>query len=249
MVLEQSKRRKSLVHRLILNDQTFLSPQMTSTLQEISPYQSKILSSLSCSTPACLRDQTVISTNDLLELNTYLDDREHRNYLCPLENPFPFYHSNTLRLNFYQQAHIFLPENLRILLTTSSSLPFSFDLKPPHLNQIIEYLFNYAYTKWNKTTNQFVFDQQSLNYHQQIIAPLLEYAKYISNERLIHILERHSNKYQSELPITFGYVLAPSMSVFNQTYLTADENDRIDSMNIMNLFANLIHNGYVDLIS
>ncbi len=222
---------------------------MTSTLQEISPYQSKILSSLSCSTLACLRDQTVISTNDLLELNTYLDDREHRNYLCPLENPFPFYHSNTLRLNFYQQAHIFLPENLRILLTTSSSLPFSFDLKPPHLNQIIEYLFNYAYTKWNKTTNQFVFDQQSLNYHQQIIAPLLEYAKYISNERLIHILERHSNKYQSELPITFGYVLAPSMSVFNQTYLTADENDRIDSMNIMNLFANLIHNGYVDLIS
>jgi len=221
---------------------------MTSTLQEISSYQSNILSYLSCSTPYCLRNQSIITTDDFLQLYTYSDKNGHVNYICPLENPFPFYHSNILRLNFFQQAHIFLPENLRILLTTSSSiirssLPFSIDIKTSHINNIIEYLFNYAYTKWNKTSNQFVFDQQSLNYHQQIIAPLLEYAKYISNERLIHALERHSNKYQSELPFTFGYVLAPSMSVFNETYLNADENDRIESMNIMNLFANLIHNG------
>jgi hypothetical protein len=111
------------------------------------------------------------------------------------------------------------------------------------MNNIIEYLFNYAYTTWNKTSNQFDFDKQSLIYHQQIIAPLLEYAKYISSEKKIHILERYSNKYQSELPFTFGYVLAPSMSVYNETYLNADENERIESMNMMDLFANLMHNG------
>ena len=33
------------------------------------------------------------------------------------------------------------------------------------------------------------------------------------------------------------------MSVYNDTYLNANENDKIESMKIMNLFANLIHNG------
>jgi len=223
---------------------------MTSTLQEISSYQTNILSSLSCSTIQCLRNQSLISTNDFLKLNTYSNDNRQRNYLCPLENPFPFYddHFNLLRLKFSQQSQIILPENLYILLTTSSIItqsiiPLQIDIKNSNLNNIIEYLFNYAYTKWNKTSNQFYFDKQTLIYHQQIIGPLLEYAKYISNEKSIHILERYSNKYQSELPFTFGYVLAPSMSVYNDTYLNADENDRIESMHMMDLFANLIHNG------
>jgi hypothetical protein len=221
---------------------------MTSTLDEISSYQTNILSSLSCSTIQCLRNQSLITTNDFLKLNTYINER---NYLCPLENPFPFYddYSNILRFKFSQQSQIFLPENLYILLTTSSSsitrsiIPLQIDIKNSNLNNIIEYLFNYAYTKWNKTLNKFDFDKQTLIYHQQIIGPLLEYAKYISNNKLIHILERYSNKYQSELPFTFGYVLAPSMSIYNNTYLNADENDRIESMYMMDLFANLIHNG------
>jgi hypothetical protein len=245
------KRRKSLVHRLILNEQTFLSPQMTSTLQEIASYQKNILSYLSCSTPDCLRNQSLITTNDFLQLNTYSNENGSRNYICPLENPFPFYHSslinddhsNILRFKFFQQPQIFLPENLHILLTTSSLITRSIIPLQIDKNNIVEYLFNYAYTKWNKTSNQFDFDHQSLTYHQQIIAPLLEYAKYISNERQIHALERHSKKYQSELPFTFGYVLAPSMSVYNDTYLNANENDRIESMYMMDLFANLIHNG------
>ncbi|CAF1076045.1 unnamed protein product [Adineta steineri] len=330
------KRRKSLVHRLILNEQTFLSPHMTSTLQEISSYQSNFLSYLSCSTLQCLRNQTLITTDDFLQKTTYSNENGYFNYMCPLENPFPFYHSsilnndyinplrlrffqqahtllpenlriltlqclrnqtlittddflqkttyskengyfnymcplenpfpfyhssilnndyiNPLRLRFFQQAHTLLPENLRILLTTSSSITRStlsvpFDIKNLNMNKTIEYLFNYAYTIWNKTTNKFHFDKQLLSYQQQIIAPLLEYAKYISNERKIHILERHSNKYQSELPFTFGYVLAPSMSVYNDTYLTADENDRNESMSMMDLFANLIHNGDINVKS
>ena len=242
------KQRKPLVHRLILNEHTFLSPQMTSTLQEISPYQSKILSSFSCSSSSCLRNRSLINTEDFLRLDSYSHDNRHRNYICPLEKPFPFYHSHSLRTDFFQQAHIFLPQNLHILLTTSSSIirsSFSLPIeaKHPHLNNILEYLFNYAYTKWNRTSNQFDFDQQALDYHQQIIAPLLEYAKYIFNERSIHIVERHSKKYQSELPLTFGYVLAPSLSVFNQTFLEADEDDRRESRSMMDLFANLIHNG------
>ncbi|CAF3634574.1 unnamed protein product [Adineta steineri] len=256
------KRRKSLVHRLILNEQTFLSPHMTSTLQEISSYQSNFLSYLSCSTLQCLRNQTLITTDDFLQKTTYSNENGYFNYMCPLENPFPFYHSsilnndyiNPLRLRFFQQAHTLLPENLRILLTTSSSITRStlsvpFDIKNLNMNKTIEYLFNYAYTIWNKTTNKFHFDKQLLSYQQQIIAPLLEYAKYISNERKIHILERYSNKYQSELPFTFGYVLAPSMSVYNDTYLTADENDRNESMSMMDLFANLIHNGDINIKS
>lgn len=153
-----------------------------------------------------------------------------------------------LRMNFYQQSQLFLPENLHILLTTSSatqraSVPLPIDPTHRHISSIMDYLFNYAYTKWNRTSNQFDFDQQTFNYHQQIIAPLLEYAKYISNHRSIHILERLSNKYSSELPLTFGYVLAPSLSVFNETYLNADEIDRRESMEMMDLFSNLIHNG------
>ncbi|UJR22431.1 hypothetical protein I4U23_025491 [Adineta vaga] len=236
------KRRKSLVHRLILNDQTFLSPYMTSTLQEISTYQSNLLSHLTCSTAQCLRNQSLISTNDLLQLNSYLNPHGYSNFICPLENPFPFYHSsvlsndysNPLRSRFFQRSQALLPENLRILLTTStltsrSTLSLPFDIKTSHKNNTIEYLFNYAYTKWNKTTNQFDFDQQLLNYHQQIIAPLLQYAKYLSNQTQLHLLEQHSTKYQSELPLTLGYVLAPSMSIHNDTYLTANENDRIEN--------------------
>jgi hypothetical protein len=217
---------------------------MTSTLQEISSYQSNILSYLSCSTPYCLRNQSLITTDNLLQLNTYSNEHGDINYICPLENPFPFINDDSLRSKLFEQASIFLPHNLSILLTTSpskirSTSPLQLDIKSPN----IEYLFNYAYTIWNKTSHQFDFDKQSLNYHQQIIAPLLEYAKYISNERQIYLLERYSKKYESELPFTFGYVLAPSMSVYNETYLNADENDRNESMNMMNLFANLIHNG------
>lgn len=151
-------------------------------------------------------------------------------------------------MNFYQQSHLFLPENLPLLLTTSSSivrpsLPLAIESTNRHISHIIEYLLNYAYTNWNRTLNQFEFDQQSFNYHQHILAPLLEYAKYISPKRSIHILERSTNKYQSEIPFTFGYVLAPSLSVFNETYLNADEQDRRESMHCMDLFANLIHNG------
>lgn len=178
------------------------------------------------------------------------------NYICPLENPFPFYPMslmsndpiNSLRLKFFDQADSLLPENLQILITTTSSIirskiPLHIDMKNSIMNNIVEYLFNYAYIKWNKTSNQYDFDEAALSYHQQIIAPLLQYAKYISNERKVYALERTSNKYDSELPFTFGYVLAPSVSVYNDTYLNADENDRIESMMIMDLFANLIHNG------
>ena len=250
------KRRKSLVHRLILNDQTFLTPYTTATLEEISSHQSNILSHLPCSSLHCLRDRNLITTTDFLDLTTYSTDNKHINYICPLENPFPFFHSsfinhdhsNHLRLKFFQQAHTLLPEKLHILLTTSSSLiqtklPSKIDMTNSTMNNIIDYLLHYAYTKWNKTSNQFYFDEQLLIYHQQIVAPLLQYAKYISNDRQIHILEKNSNKYNSELPFTFGYVLAPSMSVYNDTYLTADENDKIESMLTMDLFANLIHNG------
>ena len=115
------KRRKSLVHRLILNDQTFLSPYMTSTLQEISSYQSNILSYLSCSTPYCLRNQSLITTDNLLQLNTYSNEHGDINYICPLENPFPFINDDSLRVKFFQQASILLPQNLSILLTTSPS--------------------------------------------------------------------------------------------------------------------------------
>lgn len=245
------KRRKSLVHRLILNDQTFLSPFTTSTYEELSSSHSEILSSLVCSTSSCLRNQSLISTNDLLQLNLYSSLHKHHSCLiCPLESPFPFYHSKMLRMNFYQQSQVFLPENLHILLTTSAtirrlSVPLSIDPTHRHISSIMDYLFNYAYTKWNRTSNQFDFDQHTFNYHQQIIAPLLDYAKYISNHRSIHILERLSNKYPSELPLTFGYVLAPSLSVFNETYLNADETDRRESMEMMDLFSNLIHNGLV----
>ncbi|CAF3600385.1 unnamed protein product [Adineta steineri] len=248
------KRRKSLVHRLILNDQTFLSPHMTSIINEISSYQNDILSHLSCSTFTCLRNQTLIKTNDLLELNTYSKDSGYINYLNPLENPFPFFNSpidqkNPLRMKFYHQSNALLPENLHILLTISSTINHS-SLKETNSNNVlIENLINYAYTKWNKKLNEYHFDKYLFNYHQQILAPLLKYAKYISNNENVHILERYTNKYQSELPFTFGYVLAPSMSVFNDTYLNASENEKIESMKIMDLFANLVHNGNINMKS
>ena len=251
------KRRKSRVHRLILNDQTFLSPSMTSTLQEIISNQPRLLASLSCSSPSCLRNRTLISTADLLQLHLHdADDERLRSSIRPLEDLFPFEQSTTaredqpnpLRLKFFQQPHRLLPENLHILFTTSSSitrsaLPLPLSGKNSNRNHIIEYLINYAYTRWNASANQFDFDQSSLSYHQQIIALLLEYAKAISNDRTIHVLERSSKKYQSELPFTLGYVLAPSMSVYNDTYLKADETDRQESMRLMDLFANLIHTG------
>ncbi|CAF1467322.1 unnamed protein product [Rotaria sp. Silwood1] len=255
------KRRKSLVHRLILNDQTFLSPHMTSIVNDISSYQKDILLHLSCSTLLCLRNQSLIKTKDLLELNTYSKTYGFINYVKPLEYPFPFFnslldtkidHTSPLRMKFYHQSNTLLPENLHILLTISSSINHSL-FQEININNnndnIIEDLINYAYTKWNITTNEYYFDKYLFNYHQQILAPLLKYAKYVSNDRNIHILERYSNKYQSELPYTFGYVLAPSMSVFNDTYLNADENERIESMKSMDLFANLIHNGDINVKS
>ena len=228
---------------------------MTSTLKEISSYQNDILSRLSCSTSLCLRNQSLIKTNDLLELNTYSKEYGYINYVNPLENPFPFFNSpldaktdrtNPLRVKFYHQANTLLPENLQILLTISSSINHSLFKEinfNNNNNNIIENLINYAYTKWNVKTNEYHFDNYLFNYHQQILAPLLKYAKYVSNGRNTHILEQYLNKYQSELPFTFGYVLAPSMSVFNDTYLNASEHEKIESMKMMDLFANLIHKG------
>ena len=250
------KRRKSLVHRLILNDRTFLSPYATSTMQEILSQQSAILAHLPCSASHCLRNQSIVSTDDLLRLRTYSLDGRFVNAIRPLEDPFPFDHApaikestfNPLRSKFFQHTDRILPENLRVLLTMSSSMsrftaPAAFDLKGLQRNYIIDYLINYAYSIWNSHSNQYEFDQSSFGYHQQILAPLLDYAKYIATERTIHVLERSARKYESELPYTFGYVLAPSMSVYNHTYAEADDRDRAESEHMMNLFANLIHNG------
>ena len=243
------KGRKPLVHRLILNDQTFLSSEMTSIITEVSTYQKDILSSLSCSTLNCLRNHSIIKTEDLLRLNSYAKELGRRNYLTPLENPFPFFHShseskidekNPLRMKFYHQTHALLPENLQILLTISSSINHSLTHDQTDLKTN---LINYAYTKWNVKTNEYYFDQSSFNYHQQILAPLIKYAQYVSQHRKVFLLEKFSNRYLSELPLTLGYVLAPSMSIFNETYLNASESEKIESMKIMNLFANLIHNG------
>lgn len=228
---------------------------MTTVVNEVSSYQRDILSDLSCSTSLCLKNQSVIKTKDLLELNTYSNTYGYMNYLSPLENPFPFFNTlfdtrndnlNSLRMKFFHQSNTLLPENLHVLLTISSSInhPLLYDMNFNTKNNFVRDLINYAYTKWNMRTNEYYFDKYLFNYHQQILIPLLKYAKYISNDRNVHILEKYSNKYQSELPYTFGYVLAPSMSVFNDTYLNADEHERIESMKAMNLFANLIHNGY-----
>jgi len=223
---------------------------MTSIINEISSYQKDIFSNLLCSTSLCLRNQSLIKTNDLLELNTYSKEFGYINYLNPLENPFPFLNfpldqKNPLRMKFYHQTNTILPENLHILLTISSSINHSLlnKMNFNNNNNHIENIINYAYTKWNFEKNEYYFDKYLFNYHQQILAPLLKYAKYISNHRNIHILENYSNKYQSELPFTFGYVLVPSMSIYNDTYLNSNENEKIESMKIMNLFANLIHNG------
>lgn len=228
------KRRKSLVHRLILNEQTFLSPSMTTNLQEIH----------SCSTALCSRDRHTFNLDELLRLS--LTDPSLR----PLEDPFPFDQSssNSLRNRFYQQSSRLLPEQLTVLLLTSPShrsfsSSSSFNPKSSPRNHLIEHLIHYAYTRWNSTSNQFEFDSHLLQYHQQIIAPLFDYAKAISPYRTVHIVERSTKKYVSELPLTFGYVLAPSMSVFNETYLHADQIDRDESLLLMDLFANLIHQG------
>jgi hypothetical protein len=227
---------------------------MTSIINDVSSYQKEIFSHLSCSKLSCLRNQSLIKTNDFLELNTYSKESQPRNYLTPLENPFPFFNflsetkldqQNPLRMKFYHQTNTLLPENLQILLTISSSINHSLTHQTNFNNQQIENLLNYAYTKWNLKTNEYHFDKYSLNYHQQILAPLIKYAKYISTNRNIYLLEKYSNRYQSELPFTLGYVLAPSMSVFNETYLNANEYEKMESMKIMNLFANLIHNGFV----
>ena len=217
---------------------------MTSIINEIASYQRELLSQFSCSTPNCLRNQSLIKTEDFLQLNTYVDDASGRNYLTPLENPFPFFHShseekNPLRTKFFYQTQTLLPENLQILLTISSSINHSL----VHSTDLKTSLINYAYTKWNMKTNDFYFDQSSFNYHQQIFAPLIKYAQYVANHRKIFLLENYANRYQSELPLTFGYVLAPSMSVFNETYLNASESEKKESLKMMNLFANLIHNG------
>jgi len=242
------KRRKPLVHRLILNDQTFLSPHMTSIINENSPYSSNLFSDLTCSTSSCLRNQTLVKTNDLLQLNTYSLESGYINYLNPIESPFPFFHllsdtKDPLRTKFYHQTNELLPENLRILLTISSSINHSLinSIHSSYSNR--NNIINYAYTKWNLKNHDYHFDESLYNYHRYILAPLLQYAKYTSNNRQIVLVEKYFNRYQSELPFTMGYVLAPSMSVFNETYVNANENEKIESMKMMNLFANLIHNG------
>jgi hypothetical protein len=223
---------------------------MTSTLQEILAEQTRLLSSLTCSTLSCLRNRTRTTTDNLLQLTI---DANMEYSLRPLEDPFPFDQIssvkddsfNPLRYKFFQHTDRLLPEHLHILLTTTA-LSISSSIISSSLtnrNQFVDYLIDYAYTQWNSTINQFEFDRLAFDYHQDILAPILQYAKYVSNERMIHILERTSSKYQSELPLTFGYVLAPSMSVYNETYLEANDIDREESLLMMDIFANILHHG------
>lgn len=225
---------------------------MTSIIGEISSNQQEILSQLSCTTSSCLRNQSLVRTKHFLELNTYSHDDGRVNYLRPLEEPFPFFNpardgaidqKNPLRTKFYQQSNALLPENMNILLTVSPVISHPSSEQTPLNRILIDNLLNYAYTKWNRKASAYQFDKALLNYHQHTLAPLLKYAKYASNQRNVHIVERHSNKYQSELPLTFGYVLAPSMSVYNETYLTASETERQESLKMMDLFAKMLHNG------
>ena len=226
---------------------------MTSIINEIPSYQKEILSHLSCATSSCLRNQTLINTKHFLALNTYSKEDGLVSDLRPVEDPFPFFNpppqetttnqKSPLRTKFYQQSNALLPENLNILLTVSSTVTHSPSRQTPLNHILTENVLNYAYTKWNRKTNAYQFDKALLNYHQQILAPLLKYANHASTNRNVHILERPSTKYQSELPLTFGYVLAPSMSVYNETYLNANENERQESLKMMDLFAKLLHNG------
>ena len=225
---------------------------MTSVISDTSTHQKEPFAHLSCSTPACLRNQSLTTTRQLLKIATGIKESRSHAYLKPLESPFPFLNalepknstSNPLRTKFYQQPSALLPENLPILLTLSPAPSSSLARDPiADSNRVVEYLTNFAYTKWNGNTNQYHFDRDLFHYHRTVLAPLLKYAKHVSNDRQVHLLERSSSKYHSELPYTLGYVLAPSMSVFNDTYLTADEQDRRESMKIMDLFANLLHNG------
>jgi hypothetical protein len=112
------KRRKSLVHRLILNDQTFLCTSMTSTLQEIISDQPRLLASLSCSSPSCLRNRTLISTADLLQLHLHdADDERLRSSIRPLEDPFP------IRTVHHRSRGSTESVTLEILPTTTSTSP------------------------------------------------------------------------------------------------------------------------------
>ena len=228
---------------------------MTSMVNEVSSIHKDFFAHLPCSTSACLRNQTRVETKDFLEWNSYAKDPHYHNHLTPLEQPFPFFsqvdlnrnHSiSQLRMKFFHQSQHLLPDPLPILLTISSSThhPLVHDQQETyHRNALIEQLLHYAYTRWDSQTKKYHFDRSLLHYHQQILAPLLKYAQHLPHHRHVHLIERIDNRFHSELPLTFGYVLAPSMSVFNQTYLNATEEDRRESMQMMDLFANLIHQG------
>lgn len=226
---------------------------MTTMINEVISKHEDFISKLSCSTLTCLRNQTRLSTDELIRLNTYSNEDPHLNYLSPLEYPFPFLQNfemknnsfNPLRSKFFRQSVNLLPEQMPILLTISSSTNHHL-VKDENFrtdNDFINYLINYAYTKWNSKTREYYFDRYLFNYHKQILAPVLKYAYFLPRARDVHLVERHSNRFVSELPFTFGYVLAPSLSVFNETYKNASEEERIESMKTMDLFANLIHTG------
>ena len=225
------RRRKSLLHRLILADQTFLTPSMTTISQETLADRSMILSHFSCSSSTCLQNRTAVSTEDLLQSTKQFD-------LRPLEEPFPFDQPTPTRLRtkFLRETHRILSENLSILLVAS---PSNIETRQTQRNALIDF----AYTRWNFSTNQFEFDPSMIHYHQHIIGPLLEYGKIVSTSRKVHIVERISRKFSSELPLTMGYVLAPSMSVFNETFYDANDSDREESLKFLDLMANLLHQG------
>lgn len=228
------KRRKSLVHRLIVGDKTFLAPSETLNKEEMKYEGSKLFSKMFCSSSSCLKNESLMSVDDLLEASK--DIR-----FGPLEEPFPFDQSNSksLRRKFFDETDRILPENLSVLLIGSSTNVETEQFSTSDRKSLLELV----YTKWNLSSNQFQFDPQSLNYHKNILGPLFEYGKSVSAVRSVHLVENLSNKFHCELPFTFGFVLAPSMSVFNQTFFDADENDRRQSLKFLDLLSNFIQTG------
>ncbi|CAF0746454.1 unnamed protein product [Didymodactylos carnosus] len=253
-----TKRRKPLVRRLILNDATFLSPLMTSsidpfttTIRDPTHYTSNFFNTLNCTHNlssrdiySCLTNKTRLSTSTLLSINTYVN--KYYNYLNPLEEPFPFFSNGHLRHRFFQQTNTLLPEKFDVLITMfSSSLSQISSSDSTQLQTFIEnmytvskhtihYLIKYAYSIWNDKLKKFEFNFNKFSYHQTIVAPLLQYIEKLSKNT--HTIEwqikSNSLNYESELPYTFGYMLAPSMSVYNNSYLYANENDRIKNSKI-----------------
>ncbi|CAF0741440.1 unnamed protein product [Didymodactylos carnosus] len=270
-----TKRRKPLVRRMILNDGTFLSPFMTSSINPSNPtihdptlYTSNFFDALNCShnlsardIHSCLTNKTQLSTSTILSINTYVN--KYYNYLNPLEEPFPFFSNEHLRHRFFHQTNSLLPEKFDVLITmlspssssseisSSESIQFHEFIKDMYTisKHTINYLIKYAYSIWNDKENKFEFNFKNLSYHQTIVAPLLQYIEKISKNT--HTIEwqikSNNSSYESELLYTFGYMLAPSMSIYNDSYLYANKNDRIKSLQIMDLFANLIHNGDINI--